>query len=153
MLSARTLTLLELSLDIYVIITLCAVSFFAGLIDAIVGGGGMLTVPTLLASGLPPHVALGTNKLAATFGSFTASFAFYRQNLFNPRFWRLALVFTAIGSVLGTIAVHFINVDLLEKYLPVLIMITALYTLFSKKSVPDSQTTLPIKNTTLLIKQ
>lgn len=146
-------TLLELSLDTYLIITLCAVSFFAGIIDAIVGGGGMLTVPTLLASGLPPHVALGTNKLAATFGSCTASFAFYRQKLFNPHFWRFALFATAIGAILGTIVVHFINVDFLEKYLPVLIMVTALYTFFAKKSIPDSQNTLPTKGSKLYIKQ
>ena len=144
---------LEISLDIYLIITLCAVSFCAGIIDAIVGGGGMLTVPTLLASGLPPHVALGTNKLAATFGSFTASFAFYRQKLFNPYFWRYAIIATAIGGVLGTIVVHYINVDFLEKYLPVLIMLTALYTFFTKKNMHDSNTELPAKNSTLYVKQ
>ena len=44
-------------LDLSLWITLCSVGFIAGLIDAIAGGGGMLTVPTLLTSGLPPHVA------------------------------------------------------------------------------------------------
>ncbi len=52
---------------------LCLVAFFAGFIDAIAGGGGLLTVPALLTAGLPPHLVLGTNKLAATFGSLTAS--------------------------------------------------------------------------------
>ena len=51
----------------------------SGFFDAIAGGGGMLTVPTLLASGLPPHVALGTNKLASTFGSSIASYTFYKK--------------------------------------------------------------------------
>ena len=91
--------------------TLCAIGFIAGLIDAIAGGGGMLTVPTLLSAGLPPHLALGTNKLAATFGSLTASVTFYRKKLFDPKFWRLSILYTAIGAVVGTFAVGYLSGD------------------------------------------
>ncbi len=52
------LPLMEVVLNFELWITLCIVGFLAGLIDAIAGGGGMLTVPTLLTAGLPPHVAL-----------------------------------------------------------------------------------------------
>nr|WP_216629031.1 TSUP family transporter [Cognaticolwellia beringensis] len=133
-------------------ITLCSVGFVAGLIDAIAGGGGMLTVPTLLTSGLPPHVALGTNKLAASFGSFTASFTFYRKNLFNPKYWRLAIIATAIGAILGTIIVNFLSVEFLDKYIPVLIVMTAIYTLFSKSVTSEIQG-LPIKTINIKVKQ
>ena len=51
-----------------------AAAFGGGFIDSIAGGGGLLTIPALLMSGLPPHLVLGTNKLCATFGSATASF-------------------------------------------------------------------------------
>jgi len=113
-------------------LTLCAVGFVAGLIDAIAGGGGMLTIPTLLTTGLPPHIALGTNKLAASFGSFTASVTFYRKKLFDPNFWRLSILYTAIGAIGGTFAVGYLSSDFLEKSIPILIVITAIYTLFSK---------------------
>mgnify|MGYP000450794936 CR=1 FL=1 len=116
-------------------IILCTVAFLAGLIDAIAGGGGMLTVPALLSTGLPPHIALGTNKLAATFGSFTASYTFYRQKLFDPQFWRVSLISTAIGAVIGTLVVSILTIDFLEKYLPILIIITALYTLLAKNII------------------
>ena len=56
---------------------LCLVALIAGFIDAVAGGGGMLTVPALLTAGLPPHMTLGTNKLAASFGSITASITYY----------------------------------------------------------------------------
>ena len=125
-------------LDISLWITLCSVGFIAGLIDAIAGGGGMLTVPTLLTSGLPPHVALGTNKLAASFGSFTASLTFYRKNLFNPKYWRLAIIATAIGAISGTIIVNFLSVEFLDKYIPVLVVLTAIYTLFSRSTINDT---------------
>jgi len=139
-------------LDMSLWITLCSVGFVAGLIDAIAGGGGMLTVPTLLTSGLPPHVALGTNKLAASFGSFTASFTFYRKNLFNPKYWRLALITTAIGAILGTIIVNFLSVEFLDKYIPVLIVMTAIYTLLSK-SVTNEIQGLPLQSIQIKVKQ
>ncbi len=89
---------MELGLDLWVVAALCAVALVAGFIDAVAGGGGLLTVPALLTAGLPPHLVLGTNKLAATFGSITASVTYYRRKLFDPRFWRTALIFTAIGA-------------------------------------------------------
>lgn len=143
---------MEVSLDITMWITLCAVGLLAGFIDAIVGGGGMLTIPTLLTVGLPPHVVLGTNKLAASFGSFTASLTFYRKKLFNPRFWRNTLIFTAIGAVIGTIVVSYISVEILEKSLPLIIVATAIYTLLSK-SHADNNHDLPKNDAKLQTKQ
>jgi hypothetical protein len=119
-------------LDVNLWITLCSVGFIAGLIDAIAGGGGMLTIPTLLSAGLPPHVALGTNKLAASFGSLTASITFYKKKLFDPYYWRTSIVFTAVGAIVGTFAVSYLSTDFLNKILPVLIIVTGLYTLFAK---------------------
>ena len=56
-------------IDLPTLALLFAAAFIAGLVDAIAGGGGLITVPALLAAGLPPQMALGTNKLQATFGS------------------------------------------------------------------------------------
>lgn len=131
---------------------LCIVGFVAGFIDAVVGGGGMLTIPTLMASGLPPHMVLGTNKLAATFGSLTASITFYRKKLFDPYFWRYSLIFTAIGAVIGTAVVSMLSTELLEKSLPVIIMCTAVYSLLSKSSNLN-EANLPKKSRFLKFKQ
>lgn len=139
-----------LSVELWLI--LCTVAFLAGLIDAIAGGGGMLTVPALLSTGLPPHIALATNKLAATFGSFTASFTFYKQKLFDPKFWRTSLIATAIGAVVGTLTVSFLTIEFLEKYLPILIIITAVYTLLAK-NVVYSDNKLPQESNQLKITQ
>ncbi len=139
-------------LDLNLWITLCSVGFIAGLIDAIAGGGGMLTVPTLLTSGLPPHVALGTNKLAASFGSCTASFAFYRKKLFKPKYWLWAIIATAIGAIIGTITVNLLSVEFLDKYIPVLIIITAIYTLLAK-SGSQHELGLPEKTINIKLKQ
>ncbi|WOH37632.1 TSUP family transporter [Thalassotalea fonticola] len=128
----------ELFSDPYLLLTLSLVGLIAGFIDAIAGGGGLLTVPVLLSSGLPPHIALGTNKLAACFSSFTASVTFYRKKLFNPLFWFSAAVATIFGAVIGTIIVNFVSADLINKLLPIIILLCALYTLCSKSALSES---------------
>ncbi|WP_333797671.1 sulfite exporter TauE/SafE family protein [Rheinheimera sp.] len=128
---------MEFVLDPTVMLLLCSVAFLAGFIDAIAGGGGLLTVPALLTAGLPPHLVLGTNKLAATFGSLTASVTYYRKKLFDPYYWRHALIATAIGACIGVLVVDQISKSTLEKILPVLILIAAIYSLFAKVQADD----------------
>ena len=83
------------------IAALALVALAAGTIDAIAGGGGLLTVPALLAAGLPPHLALGTNKGQAVFGSGSSLFHFARAGLIDPA--RAAVGFPAglVGALLG----------------------------------------------------
>lgn len=118
-----------MSLSFDIIALLCITGLIAGFVDSVAGGGGLLTVPALLAAGLPPQVALGTNKLAASFGSFTSSLTFYRKRLFDPALWRHALLATAIGALLGVACVDAIPGKVLEWLLPVAIALTALYSL------------------------
>lgn len=86
----------------------CSMAALAGgFIDAIAGGGGLLTVPALMVSGLPPHIVLGTNKVSASLGTTVALINFSRHGLV---LWRLVLCglgFSLAGSWLGaTIAMH-----------------------------------------------
>jgi uncharacterized membrane protein YfcA len=80
----------------FVIGALALVGLLAGLVDAIAGGGGMLTLPALLAAGLPPHLALGTNKGCSTFGTAMATATFARRG-------RLRLTRTAFGFLAGAL--------------------------------------------------
>ncbi|MBZ5756123.1 TSUP family transporter [Pseudomonas sp. S5(2021)] len=130
------LTFIELPLDPLALSLLCLVAFAAGFIDAIAGGGGLLTLPALLTAGLPPHLVLGTNKLCATFGSATASYTFFRRKLFDPFVWRRALLGTAIGAASGAITAHLMPADWLNQMLPLVVFACALYLLFGK--LPDA---------------
>jgi uncharacterized membrane protein YfcA len=127
----------ELAVDPATLAILAAVAFLAGFIDAIAGGGGLLTIPALLTAGLPPHLVLGTNKLCATFGSATASYTFYRRKLFDPSKWRNALIATAIGAALGAVIAHWMPAAWLNQMLPVVVFGCGLYLLFGK--TPDVQ--------------
>jgi len=141
-----------LGFDLNMWLLLCSVGFAAGFIDAIVGGGGMLTIPALLTTGLPPHIALGTNKLAASFGSCTAALTFYRKQLFNLHYWRYTLLATAISAIIGTLVVNIIPLTWLDKILPILIICTAIYTLLSKPPIINNNS-LPQATPQLKIKQ
>ena len=80
---------------------LASVALVAGTVDAIAGGGGLVTVPALLAAGLPPHLALGTNKGQSVFGSFAALVRFSHAGLVHGGRARLTFPLGALGSLAG----------------------------------------------------
>jgi uncharacterized membrane protein YfcA len=103
----------------------------AGWVDSIAGGGGLITIPVLLASGLPPQAALGTNKFQASFGSFTAAWYYADRGVVPLADVRLGVAMTLAGAVAGTLAVQRIPPELLGLIIPFLLLAIALYMLFS----------------------
>lgn len=92
-------------------------ALMAGFIDAIAGGGGLITVPALMLSGLPPHIVLGTNKISSSLGTMVALYNFARHGLVR---WRLALfglAFSITGSWAGASLTMFLSSELLAKIL------------------------------------
>lgn len=109
---------------------LFATGVAAGFVDAIAGGGGLITVPVLLNLGLPPPVALGTNKLQASFGSGGAAWSYGRAGLIDFPACRLGIALSLLGSVAGSLAVRSLDVAFLRHLIPWLLVAIALYTLF-----------------------
>lgn len=110
---------------------LFGIAILAGFIDSIAGGGGLLTVPALLAAGLSPAHALATNKLQSCGGSFSASLYFIRQKMVDLTQQKWAILFAFMGSAVGTLCVMHIKADFLKLLLPVLTIGVGLYFLFS----------------------
>ncbi|MFK3558249.1 TSUP family transporter [Pasteurella multocida] len=120
-----------MEIGINVLVLLFAVALVAGFIDAIAGGGGLITIPALLMTGMPPALALGTNKLQACGGSFSASLYFLRQRAVNLAEVWLILLMTFIGASLGTVLIQLVDSAIIKKVLPFLILAIGLYFLFS----------------------
>ena len=114
---------------------LALVGISAGFIDAVVGGGGLLSIPALLSLGIPPHQTLGTNKVAACFSSFTSSLTYFRQQLFTPSLWYHTAMATFIGAVLGSTLVLAIDNDWLIKILPIMVIAVAVYSLLNPNAI------------------
>ncbi len=109
------------------VLLLFATGLFAGVVDTIAGGGGLITIPVLLGIGVPPAFALGTNKLQASFGSGSATFHFWREGAFLFRECAAGIALTFLGSALGTLSVQRLEPDLLRRILPILLAAVALY--------------------------
>jgi uncharacterized protein len=112
------------------IVALVVVAFLGGLVDAIAGGGGLLCLPALLAIGLPPHVALGTNKGQAVWGTGASLIGYVRAGLVDRK--RAPGVFAAgfAGSLGGAALVLLLAPDVLRPVVLVLLVVVAAFLAF-----------------------
>ena len=102
---------------------------FAGFIDAMAGGGGIISLPVLLNFDMPVAMALGTNKLQATFGSITASLRYVRGGAVQWERCYAGIAATLVGAAIGTFAVAHVSNKLLEKAIPWFLVAIATYTI------------------------
>lgn len=120
---------IELSLTLFIGLTV--VAFVAGFISSIAGAGGAIVLPVLLWAGLPPLNALATNKFQSVFGTLSSTINFFRKGYIDLYALRLALCYAFVGSVLGTCLVQQISTEYLSLMMPYLLIVIALYMLFS----------------------
>ena len=98
----------------------------AGFVDSIAGGGGLITLPVLLSLGLPPKVALGTNKLQACFGSGSASWHYTRGKVVHLADCARGFLFSLAGAAAGSCAVQQADPSLLRRVIPILLIAVSL---------------------------
>lgn len=115
------------------LLILWLVALGAGFVDAIAGGGGLITLPALLAAGLPPHLALGTNKLQSSFGSFSAALHYRHGGLVRIRELVPGMLFTFLGAATGTLAVQALRADFLRWLIPGLLLLILGWTFLSPR--------------------
>ena len=112
---------------------LFAAGLLSGLIDAIAGGGGLISVPALLWAGLPVQVALGTNKLQAACGTLLVVTRYARAGWIDWSDVRLAVGVTFVFAALGSWAVTQLDKNLLKAIVPWLLLAVAIYALLSPR--------------------
>lgn len=122
---------MELTADILALLS--GVAFVAGFIDALAGGGGLLTLPALLASGIPPVAALATNKLQSTFGTGGAFIAFWRKGHIDFKRFALPGMGALAGAFGGGVAVQYIDPSFLTALVPLMLIGIGLYFLLAPK--------------------
>ncbi len=107
--------------------------FAGGFIDSIAGGGGLITVPALLAAGLPPQVALGTNKFQSSFGTFVAVRRYARAGLMHTPRLPVAVATSFLASMGGAFAVSVMSKDILNHLVPWMLAAVAVYTALNRR--------------------
>jgi len=116
-----------------ILLILFLTGLFAGTLDAIAGGGGLISLPILLSTGMPPHIAFGTNKLQGMTGTFFATLKYYRHGYISLKKTYLGIISGITGSILGSIAAQVISSDVLRKIIPVFLFIILIYTIMSPR--------------------
>lgn len=112
---------------------LMVASLMSGTIDAMAGGGGLITLPALMAAGVPPVQAVATNKLQSCFGTFGACIAYARRGHMDLRTYRAPIIAAFVGSVGGAWLLQRVDPSILAGLMPALLIAMAAYFTFSPK--------------------
>ena len=123
-----------MELELWIVLLVCLAFFAAGFIDSIAGGGGLISIPAFLLTGVQPEVVLGTSKMAAGLGTASSLLTYARSGLV---IWRMALCgipACLIGAYIGSKAILYFDSATIGKIMLVLLPIGALVTLLPKKS-------------------
>lgn len=115
------------------IILLFLAGLFAGTVDAIAGGGGLISLPMLLSTGMPPHIAFGTNKLQGTIGTSMAMLKYYRHGYISLRKGFLGVLMGVFGGIAGAVCAQVLSSQCLKQIIPILLVVILIYTVCSPK--------------------
>jgi uncharacterized membrane protein YfcA len=107
-------------------------AFCAGTVDAIAGGGGLITLPALLTAGVPYQLALGTNKGGSMWGSGAASASFWRAGRIDRTQALFAFPLGFVGSIIGANLVLGISKDALRPVVIGLLIFAAVVLMLKK---------------------
>ena len=126
-------------LDPWVMLALAGAGLLAGFVDAIAGGGGLIALPALLAAGVPPIMALGTNKVQSVIGTAMAATTYWRGGYIAFRPLAIAIPVTYGAAILGAYLVKQIDTSILQTAVPVALIGIALYFLLAPRLTDDDR--------------
>lgn len=110
----------------------CPLVFVAGFVDAIAGGGGLITLPAYILSGLPIHNAIATNKLSSSLGSTAATIKYIKNGFVNWKIAPFCAISALSGSCLGSNFALFISENAFKIFMMVALPFIAFYVLKTK---------------------
>jgi hypothetical protein len=108
---------------------ICPLVFLAGFVDAVAGGGGLISLPAYLLAGLPVHNAIATNKLSSSMGTTLACWRYARSGFINWRIAPFCIVCAFIGSSVGANLALFIRDDIFKIIMLFVLPLTGVYVL------------------------
>ncbi len=128
------------------IIIFILTGFIAGYIDSIAGGGGMIQVPVLLYSGIPPIFVLATNKMASLFGTLMATIKYYLSNKISIKVVSIAIIPCLLASYLGSELVMYVPDNIIQWAILISIPIALIFLLKKSSEFREENTELSKKN-------
>lgn len=114
------------------LLIICPLVFCAGFVDAVAGGGGIISLPAYIFAGIPIHVAYGTNKFANCIGTSAASIKFFKSGNIKMKSALLSALGALVGSWFGAQLVVFLNEEYLKYCLLIILPIVTVFLLFNR---------------------
>lgn len=112
---------------------LVVMGFLAGFVDAVAGGGGLISMPALTFTGMPISMVLGTNKLQSAIGTGTAVFKYYKDGLINFRTVSRGLIMGFIGACLGATIANYVSNEFMRYLVPILMLGVFIFNVINPK--------------------
>lgn len=116
---------------------ICPLLFLAGLVDSIAGGGGLISLPAYLIAGIPPHMALGTNKLSSALGTSISTLRFAKMGYIKGRIAICASAAALAGAYIGANISLLVPGSVIRKMMIVVLPVVAFYVFKNKKMERD----------------
>lgn len=138
------------ALDPITLLIVCPLVFLAMLVDAISGGGGLISLTAYLAAGIPAHVALGTNKLSSAIATLVATGRFIANGFVNFKLGILAAISALIGSFIGAKIALSVPDGVIQMIMVFALPVVAFFVL-RKKILVDVETEIPFKKQAAII--
>ena len=148
---------MDFDLSIITFLIVCPLTFLGGFVDAVAGGGGLISLPAYMIAGLPVHNAIATNKLSSGMGTTVATYRLASLGYIPWRKAALCIVMAIIGSSTGAKLALMVDADLFKKLMLVIIPATAIYVMRNKnmdepkEPLGDRQTVIRASLVALLI--
>lgn len=140
---------MDVDLSAITFLIVCPLTFLGGFVDAVAGGGGLISLPAYMIAGLPVHNAIATNKLSSGMGTTVATYRLARLGYIPWRKAALCIVMAIIGSSTGAKLALMVDADLFKKLMLVIIPATAIYVMRNKNMDEPKE---PLGNTQTVLR-
>lgn len=132
--------------------SVCFFVFMAGFVDAIAGGGGLISLPAYMIAGLPAHTAIATNKMSSSMGTTVASWHYFRQGFMKWKLCIPAIMGAIVGSSLGARLTLLIPENVLKIAMLIVLPVILFYVTKSKTLSGEAENREEVINGTLIFK-
>ncbi len=126
-----------MEIQIWQYLIVCPMIFLAGIVDAIGGGGGLITLPAYMLAGLPVHFAIGTNKLSSVMGTSAVTLKFFRDGYIPIKLAGFSIIFAMSGSSLGARTTLLISDYVFKIIMLFILPLTAIYVFKSQNLIRE----------------
>ena len=130
---------------------ICPLVFIGGLIDAIGGGGGLISLPAFMIAGFPVHYAIGTNKISSAMGTSLTFIKFFLDGYMHIKLSILGIIFALLGSSLGAKTALLISDHAFKILMLFIVPVTAVYVFKSQNLLTEERNSQAVTARTYII--